>query len=467
MIELPDHQKMNSFEMMDYPTFEPYIRERPQRIVLSNDQVLVSSNKLSLETDSGYGSASSTSEKPPRSFDGERSQTSSQAFDNESSEAPTPIRSYSPELSIRSRTYTRKTVKIKVFDKDISESVQSRFKDLNEVFTQPLYSHLSKKRPLTSMISIKLKVLGTNENDAKPWIVVMCDKSISKRVKQFFDQSHVKSEYQPQDADQTLPFFEIVICNRPPRLLAANPRLNVYGGFRRRGLGKILRIGEPHEGRIATLGGVVLTESLDNEVHLFGMTTGHAVTKDFIDDIGALTSKSSCDKDGEEEDDDDCSLYSPEGCEEFELESACGDDGCVFSTNFVRDESSAAENGIFWQNIGSVFSTSDIFQIDGANLDWALIDMSDTTYRQAMIYGPAFGAKVLGHELAENESKKSVYFMGAVSGPGEGILSGTSSYLFLPPGTNFTRVYSLTLTSGTGKGFSRWTFLSSNILPTL
>lgn len=335
-------KRMEHPAMKSYSTFSPHTsalacRERPHPIVLPHDQVSWSFDKLSLGTDSGYGSTAST---PEKQFDEDRSQTSP-AVDNESSKQPTRLRSHSPELSIRSHTYTRKIVKIKVFDKEISESVQNRFKDLNELFDKPLYNHLSKKQPLTSMISIKLQVLGTNENDAKPWIVVMCDKSISKRVKQFFNQSHIKSEYQPDDADQTLPFFGIVVCDRPPRLLAANSRLNVYSDFQPDGVGssnlsgRILRIGESEKGRIATLGGVVMMESLKNEVRIYGMTTGHVVTQDLISDTGAIASESSCGTDEEEEDHDDCLFYSPEDSEVFELEPAFEDDERVVSTNVV------------------------------------------------------------------------------------------------------------------------------------
>ena len=292
--------------MKFYSAFEPRTpiqgcRERPQSIVLPDNPVLCSFDKLSLGTDSGYGSASSSPEDLQGSF------VKPKAVDNKLSEQPTPIRSHSPELSIRSGTYPRKTVKIKVFDKDISESVQNRFKDLNELFGKPLYNYLSKKQPLTSIVSIKLKILGTNQDDAKPWIVVMCDKSISKKVKQFFNQSHIKSEYQPHDANQTLPFFEMVVCERSPRPLAANPRVNVYSDFQPDGddcgilSGRTVRFGESEKGRIATLGGVVMIKNLKNEVRLYGMTAGHVVAQDLITDIVAVASKSSCDTDEEDE----------------------------------------------------------------------------------------------------------------------------------------------------------------------
>lgn len=415
----------------------------------------------SVGTDSGYGSASSSPDNPSKPFDENSSRTSSQAVFNECSEQPTPVKSRSPELSIHLRSYTRKTVKVKVFDKDISQAVLNRFKDLNELFGKPLYNYLSKKQPLTSMISIKLKVLGTNESDARPWIVVMCEKSISKRVKQFFNQSHIKLEYQPLDSDQTFPFFEIAVIDRPPRLLAANTRLNVYSKFLRDendpGIlpGKILQIGESDTGRIATLGGVLMIESLNNEFQLYGMTTGHKVTQDLISDIGAMAPQFSSDTDEEEEDHENCSIYSPEDSEEFELESAYKDDESIVSTNFVQDQRPSAEHDSFWRNIGKVLSTSDSVQSDGANLDWALIEMENSLRSYHLVaYFKFTEFKASIHDLTENESKKSVCFMGGVSGLGRGVLCGTFSYLLLAPGTNFTKVYSLALTNGTSKDYS-------------
>ena len=344
--------------MKSYSTFESRTstsalgcREKLQPIVQPQNHVPCSFDTLSLGTDSGYGSASSaafsTPEKIQKPSDEEYSQKSSQAVDKRSTEQPTPIRSHSPKLSIRSRTYTRKTVKIKAFDKDISELVQNRFKDLNELFGKPLYDHLSKKQPLTSMISIKLKVLGTDEHDAKPWIVVMCDKPISKRVKQFFNQPHIKSEYQPHHADRTLPSFEIVVCDRPPRLLAGHPHLNVYSDFQPVGddsdfsSNQLLRIGESDKGQIATLGGVIMIESLTKEVTLYGMTSGHVVIQDLTNDVGAMARTPLYDTDNEEEDYNDFSPDSPEESEEFEIESAYKNDEYAISTNNVQDRGSS------------------------------------------------------------------------------------------------------------------------------
>lgn len=457
-------QKMNFPAMKSCSAFEQRTsalncRESPQPTAPPNNPVSGSFDKLSLGPDSGYGLASSSPEKPQESFDEQRSQRSSKAIDNEISEQPKPIRSHSPELSIRSGTYTRKTVKVKVFDKGISESVQNRFKDLNELFGKPLYDYLSKIQPVTGTISIKLKVLGTNENDAKPWIVVMCDKSISKRVKQFFDQSHIKSEYQPHDADQILPFFEIVVCDRPPSLLAGSPRWDVYSDFQPDGddsgilSGQILRIGESDKGRIATLGGVVMIESQKNQVTLYGMTTGHVVTQDPISNVGGTAPKLSCDKDEEEENYDDSSFDSTEDCEEFELKSAYEDDEKVLSPNIIQDQGPSTKHHIYWRKIGSVLSTSDNVPRDGANLDWALIEMNNPSLYYRYMFDRRFlGSEALSHDPAEDESGKSVYFTGGVSGLGRGILSRTMSYILLAPGTNFTRVHSLALTDSTGKG---------------
>lgn len=441
-------------------------RERPQPIILPHNQVSCSFDKLSLGADSGYGSvsssASSTPEKPQRPVDGDLSQISSQAVDNEGSEQLTPIRSHSPELSICSCTYTRKTVKVKVFDKDVSEPVRSRFKDLNELFGKPLYDHLRKKHIVTGIISIKLKVLGTSESDAEPWIVVMCDKSISKRVKRFFNQSHIKSEYQPHDTNQTLPSFEILVCDRPPRLLAGNPHLNIYSDFQPERddsgnlSGKILRIGETEKGQIATLGGIVMIESFKNAVRLYGMTTGHVVTQDPIDDIETMTSHSPYDSDEEVEDDDDGSSYASEDFEEVELESAYEDDDYDFSTNIAQDESPSTRYDVSWEKIGMILSTSDSVQRDGANLDWTLIKMTNSSlYHHYMSGRQFFESESVDHGLAKNESEKTVHFTGGVSGLGRGILSETMSYILLAPGTEFTRVYNLTLTDGAGKNYFR------------
>ena len=154
------------------------------------------------------------------------------------------------------RIFKRKVTKLRLFDREIPQITQHRFHDLHELFAGPLCDYLSGARIDPHPISIKLKVLGESEATAKPWIVVLCKETASKRVRHFFNQQHIKADYQPSNPDSFLPSFEIFVCNRPPRPMAGT---EVYGDLDQRSTicGSIIKVSESDQSRFATLGGVI------------------------------------------------------------------------------------------------------------------------------------------------------------------------------------------------------------------
>ena len=154
------------------------------------------------------------------------------------------------------RFFERRVTKLRLFDREIPQLTQHRFHDLHELFERPLYDHLIEAKINPHPISLKLKVLGESEATAKPWIVILCSKAASKRVRHFFNQQHIKADYQPSNPDSFSPSFEIFVCNRPPRPMAG---IEIYGDFGQRSTmcGSIIRVGEADQARFATLGGVI------------------------------------------------------------------------------------------------------------------------------------------------------------------------------------------------------------------
>lgn len=154
------------------------------------------------------------------------------------------------------RIFERRVTKLRLFDREIPQLTQHRFHDLHELFERPLYDHLIEAKIKPHPISIKLKVLGESEVTAKPWIVILCSKAASKRVRHFFNQQHIKADYQPSSPDSFLPSFEIFVYNRPPRPMAG---IEIYGDLGQRSTmcGSIIRVGEADQARFATLGGVI------------------------------------------------------------------------------------------------------------------------------------------------------------------------------------------------------------------
>lgn len=105
----------------------------------------------------------------------------------------------------------RKITRLRPFDKIVPEAAQDHFKDLYELFGVPLYEYVTKTGGTFSAFSIKLKILGESEDTAKQWIVVLSDRGVAKRVKQFFSQSWVRSECRPCHTDPCRPSFQFEV----------------------------------------------------------------------------------------------------------------------------------------------------------------------------------------------------------------------------------------------------------------
>ncbi|MCJ1264523.1 hypothetical protein MMC22_004395 [Lobaria immixta] len=380
-------------------------------------------------TDSGYGSKTSTP-NGPESF----------------------ISQF--ELS-KGNLLQRKVTKLKHFDKQISQRVQDRFHDLDELFSKPLYEYLSKARVGFSAISIKLKVLGESEETAKPWIVVLCDKAAHKKVKQFFDQKQVKSQYQPCCPELSLPYFDIIYYSRPPKQTAATD--SIYGEAWGDATtwqtlcGKSIRIGEPDATRIATLGGIVKVVTSGDHFLLYGMTVGHIVARDTPkeDDWEKSDDKES---DGEASD----SGESESGEETFELFLTPEEDQVEHEAHSTRSLSDVGQIAPLWSKIGHVSDASGDCHTN-KNLDWALVKIDDPSfYRPNLIVASVAGKSDRMKEQLREPSRKAiatgpdrdVFVMSGTCGFKQGKLSSSSSFLMVAPGNSFAKTHDLALSDG-------------------
>lgn len=240
----------------------------------------------------------------------------------------------------------RKITKLRVFDKEIPIHVRDRFLDLNELHEKPLCDYLRKKNITASPISIKLKTLGENEDAIDFWYVVMCPDQAVKwvcnlsedgghpvislptlffqahntdvtciKVKQFFAQQHVKSEFHPLDRSLNQPYFKMWVCSRAPRMMAAGSLVEICEDISETIptlCGRAIRV----EDQIARIGGVIKVVTEDKGIMLYAMTAGHIFVEDTID---------------QEIEDQEISIGEDSDCdslfeEDFELDSALGED---------------------------------------------------------------------------------------------------------------------------------------------
>lgn len=406
-------------------------------------------------------------------------------------------------VAVPSRTFfERKVTKLKLFDQEIPQLIQHRFHDLHELFERPLCDYLIKAKVNPNPISIKLKVLGENEAIAKPWIVVLCNKTASKKIRHFFNQQHIKAQYQPSDSDSLLPSFEVFVCKRPPRPMAGT---EIYGDSNERATvcGRIIKVGEDHHFRFATLGGVIkyvisepnfslFDRSLSLEaclgslyfpnmfqgsmsllkqtiliaklrvvkptgnVMLYGMTAGHVLAQQPLGQE-SFDSFDICD----DEDEEDEGFYSGE--EEYELDDSFEGDEEVQDLATTggrsRTDSQSTQLGRLWPRIGYASATSNEGTRMGHDLDWALIEFDrPADYRpNILVYSDREDQAARNRPLMENGkftedgSSRSVFLLSGTGGVKSGMLSTSLSFLMMGSAKAFTKTYTLVLPHGSGK----------------
>ena len=369
-------------------------------------------------------------------------------------------------VPLRKKLFPGRATKLKPFEKPVPTLVRKRFEDLLKFVGKPLYDYIVDAGFRYTGISMKLRVLGTSEETAKPWIVVQCDKGVSKKVKQFFNQSSIKLQCAPLDDDPSFPRLEVVVLDRPPRPSAV--AMEVWGQSHHDGLtsttscGMVIRVGEPGEARVATLGGIIKIIHPEKGSELYGMSAGHVLANMTYQEEEAA-------EEVQNDGDDDIEESNPEEEEEeeeYELDLEFGDDddedsqepscGRDLPTNLKNEAPHEAP----WSKVGHVYMSSYDLQGDAGNLDWALIGLEDRSlYRPNLLVTSSTDPKFrFSTELTEPtsdingaQSDRPVALLNSFSGLKNGILKQNSSYLMLAPGQSFTRTHDLKFTDGSSK----------------
>ena len=390
----------------------------------------------------------------------------------------------------------RKVTKLRPFDKEIPQSTRDRFEDLIELFCEPLYEHLSKAKIRHAPISIKLKVIGENEADAKPWIIVLCDKAVERKIRQFFNQPQVKTECQPNEGDPSVPSFKVLVESRPPREVAAMSYEKLYDVaatvptrphdwtsehtkvyYRTKSsvstlCGTSIEVAYAGTTRTATLGGIVKVIKPDGSALLLGMTAGHILGEPQLDiatssdgrqplypmqvdghdsemQVDGYDSEDTSDDNGE---DVDSTLASDEA---FELDMSFDED-TIHPYKDLETESapsSSPSNG-YRQVDGHIFAVSKDTQGSKRNFDWALICLYDSqSLRPNLVGGMYRELTDLYQGLGEVAPRlnRPVYVLSGMGAFKLGTMMMPKSYMTRSTSKRMVATYNVSLSCGLGK----------------
>ena len=464
-------------------------------------------------TDLGSYTTPDTSQDTPTpcnisAYDGQHSSSQFSEFDKPSpstskpfdgtdsgyaSLAPTPDKG-----TLAHKFFKRTPKKLSIFEKDVPDAVKTRFQDLSVLFNEPLYRYLRKHGAIFTAISIKLKYAGECEATAKPWIIVQCDESASKRVRRFFNQQQLKAQYQPRDAQFPDVGFGLLVHGTPPKEIATDSEHYICGDMWDGAAtlcGMPIKICTSNETRLATLGGLIKVVSSEG-IQLYGMTAGHVVTReDFaqeaVDDDGhaygkqstedesctvdstsvagatkdepideaSVTVDQSCDGDKYDEDHDESSEQGDDEEEyEFDLNSVHRQQGmsdidlpalsqCLRRSDLLRS---------YWPKLGHVSFVSHQ-SASNNDLDWALIHLKDPNLCRPNFlafpdYENEFGVSGSLREgprrLTRATHSREVLLLSGMAGLKRGKLATSFGYLMIGPVKQFNEIYNVSMSEG-------------------
>jgi len=377
-----------------------------------------------------------------------------------------------------SRLLPRKITHLKEFDHPIAQLARNRFKDLSELFSKELYRFVNKgSKTGIGDISMKLKVLGESETTARPWVVVQCRKDVEKKVRKFFRQREVMSEYQSLETNESFPSFKILVRAMPPTPRAATHHTDIYTrvdldlASLATICGLTIKANQPGGDRIATIGGIIKVVAEDSQLTFYGVTAGHIVREDPGLDL--------CDNQGsdvEEGSESDCSYYSDE--EDFQLDLAFDDkDVALVSSMTLEDPGKEQEKFDIleeWSKVGYVSLASQDTEIE-RNADWALISIENSSFYKPnlLLIQGAENTYDIDKELKmqlersditwNSTSPPTVVLLSGIGGTKRGTVSAVPSFLLISPGEDFISTYDLKLADGAGTTHSSGPY-STNIV---
>ena len=416
--------------------------------------------------------------------------------------------SHKPSTFDLTKAFTKRRRELYSFDDiPIPEATYNRFADLQREWGKLLYQLLRKNVTPIDLVSIRLVVMGESREDARPCVVVQCDKKIAAKVKRFYKREDVRSHYQPLDPSLGFPDLEVLVYPQAPSLRAAisgdrwvevEDDCIEFAEPMVHGL-RVRTIGDDGSAKVATLGGFVQV-SWGQSKKVFGLTAGHVFrdVEECVNEKDAEDSQANDDDDNSDEideiDDDHGSVVlhfqdnypGKDSADESEIKSQTAEDEEAVDIESKHDDAKASGKGsksppASWSKLGRLFqlsSNSTNAQLPG-NQDWALIELEvnsdwfkqllrselherDTPILETSSKPPEAGCgqklRILcPHDLESTQvssSSKGSHDSKAqrLSRLGlEASLEDEFSFLMLPSASDFTKTYGLKLSDAARK----------------
>jgi hypothetical protein len=169
-----------------------------------------------------------------------------------------------------------------IFSWEVENVVTDRFYDVSKALEPALIEHLRRMRIEFRPLSLQLMVLGVTEDVAKPWIVVLCPKSVKSKVVSFLKTDFAKSICQGTSSLKVS--FNTVVVGRPIKptsgdfpedVFLENVSLNGLNSWTPR-----IKVVYSGTARYATIVGFLCTVDAQGNNSFYGLTAGHILPPD-------------------------------------------------------------------------------------------------------------------------------------------------------------------------------------------
>ncbi len=351
--------------------------------------------------------------------------------------------------------FFQKPKQLRPYNKPVSQLTWDRFSDLREQYADIL-NNFTRNLPNCPSVLMTLQVLGEDEETAKPWVFVQCDKAVFKKINNFFKQPVVKIDFEPPQPDDRSPLLRVLVHPRKPRLLGIHEGcssqhdvltdgdlIEIFADKGSISAGDLsgIPIMSEHSQRIhkATLGGIVVVTDKKGQRTLFGMTAGHFLQQQPYD----LS-------EDELSDDVDDEFHAEESFEldPSSIEVKVEEEKEALPVGGSEDEHGRKADLNKWSKLGRLSKASHTCLEDGRNFDWALmtIDESHPVFLPTMPFYNSYQSRDLGFSAPET-NVMAVFARGLK----RGTLSSSLSYIMLPPGKVLVGTYLLSFSDGESK----------------
>ncbi|KAF3258280.1 hypothetical protein TWF192_000412 [Orbilia oligospora] len=331
-------------------------------------------------------------------------------------------------------------------DAHIPNEFYSRFQDLVQLYDCPLKSKLKPK-----FMSWKVKVFGENENTKRPYIVILCDPASTKKLAKFFSKKEIKQQC---EGTEGLPPLPVLVITSEPRKVDADSDISTVFGREdvlpesASSCGESIKIVHGGKAKMATLGGIVKVTTR-GEVKLYGITAGHILHEDQVDDdasIGDLSESSESDTESEDE--------------------SCSETDSIFTTASLPEIHVPTEDGgcnFGWTKIGQVMKPMVATQTsEDRNLDWCLVELAGEAKKRMNTVKILLDQDGLGsdeywvsnridtvylREYGDVVDKPVLYQPGTEPGYLRGTINTMPAFMHQSPSNKMARVYNMTWNS--------------------